>query len=148
MSITISNAIANDASSLAEVRALLQEVNLPFDGVAEHFSHFLLARENEALRGCVGLEIYDDVALLRSLAVAPAQQKTGLGKLLTENILTYARAAKVQEIILLTTTARDFFVNKLGFTLAIRADYNEKLASSPEWNLPCCTSAVFLRLQL
>ncbi len=148
MSNTISHVIANDALSLAEVRALLQEVNLPFDGVAEHFSHFLLAREGESLRGCVGLEIYDDVALLRSLAVAPSQQQTGLGKLLTENILTYARAANVQEIVLLTTTARDFFVHKFGFTVVGRAAYNEKLSSSPEWNLPRCSSAELLRLQL
>lgn len=148
MSITISQASANNASSLTEVGALLQEVGLPAEGVAAHFSHFLLAREEGKLCGCVGLEIYDDVALLRSLAVAPTQQKTGLGKLLTENILAHARAANGREIVLLTTTAHDFFVNKFGFTVAPRDEYNEKLALSPEWNLPRCSSAVLLRREL
>ena len=109
MTVQIIKAQADDATALAEVCALLGEVNLPIEGVAEHFSHFLLARDDSRLVGCVGLEVYGEVALLRSLAVVPRQQKTGLGRQLTEQILKSAKASGARDVVLLTTTATDFF---------------------------------------
>lgn len=148
MSLAITRADAADGASMAEVFALLDEVHLPADGVAQHFSHFLLAHEHEQLIGCVGLEIYGEVALLRSLAVAPQQQRTGLGRRLTESILALARESGVREVVLLTTTAPDFFVNRFGFTPADRQAYDQRLAQSPEWNLPRCSSAILLKREM
>ncbi|HVG28984.1 MAG TPA: hypothetical protein VM864_04615 [Pyrinomonadaceae bacterium] len=59
-----------------------------------------------------------------------------------------ARDEGVREIALLTTTARDFFARKFGFAEAARADYEDRLAASPEWRLPRCSSAAFMRLGL
>ncbi len=148
MTVQISNAEADDANSLAEVCALLGETNLPVEGVAAHFRHFLLARDDSRLTGCVGLEVYGEVALLRSLAVAPLQQKTGLGKQLTEQILKSAAASGAREVVLLTTTAADFFQRHFGFEETTRNRYDALLADSPEWHLPRCSSAVCLRLTL
>jgi N-acetylglutamate synthase-like GNAT family acetyltransferase len=45
---------------------LLRDSDLPLAGVEEHFDSFLVARTDEgALAGCVGLETYGDVGLLR-----------------------------------------------------------------------------------
>jgi N-acetylglutamate synthase-like GNAT family acetyltransferase len=148
MSVRIVRATDDDPIALAEVCALLEAAGLPVEGVAQHFSHFLLALNDRKLCGCAGAEIHGDVALLRSLAVAPAQQKTGLGRQLTESILKLAGESGADEIVLLTTTARDFFVNKFGFVGAKREDYQERLRHSPEWNLPRCASAIFLRRNL
>ena len=135
-------------SDFAEVLALLRAVNLPVEGVAEHFAGFFVAHEDGDLIGCVGQERYGDVALLRSLAVAPAQQGTGLGRELTARLLAEARAVGVREVMLLTTTAAEFFQRHFGFAPVERRAYDEVLAASPEWNLPRCSSASCLRLCL
>lgn len=137
------------AADFAEVRALLSEVNLPLEGVQEHFDEFLVARDAAGeLVGCVGQERYGEVALLRSLAVKPGQQGQGLGRALTLELLAEARAKGVNEVVLLTTTAVDFFQRHFGFEPVERQQYDAALAASPEWRLPRCSSAVCMSLRL
>ena len=62
------------------VRGLLGSCSLPIDGAQQHFADFLLAFEDGALAACGGLECYGDVALLRSIAVAPSRRGKGLGR--------------------------------------------------------------------
>src|SRR5262249_54856033 len=66
--------------------------------------------------GTVGLEVYDDLALLRSLAVTPACQHTVLGRALTETALSYLTTRQFRAVYLLTTTAEAFF-DRHGFCL-------------------------------
>lgn len=136
-------------SDYADVTVLLHTVNLPVDGVHEHLGDFLVARADAGeLVGCVGQERYGDVTLLRSLAVSPAQQGTGLGRELTLELLSAARAYGIREVVLLTTTAAAFFQKHFGFTPAERASYDQTLGASVEWTLPRCSSAVCLVLPL
>lgn len=148
MNVEIINAPANDSAALAEVTALLHRVNLPDEGVAQHFRHFLVARADNKIIGCVGLEIYGEAALLRSLAVAPEQQKIGLGRRLTERALELARISGVREVALLTTTAAAFFKKEFGFQPAERKSYEGMFSQSIEWHLPRCATASFLVLTL
>ena len=137
------------AADLPELLSLLDSVRLPREGMAEHLSGFLVARgATGRVVGCVGMERHGEIALLRSVAVAPELQGTGLGQRLTAALLELARAEGAGEVVLLTTTARDFFAAKFGFREAARGDYDAQLAGSPEWNLPRCSSAVFMRLDL
>lgn len=136
-------------ADLSELLALLGSVNLPHEGVEEHLDGFMVARDAKGrLVGCVGVERHGGVGLLRSAAVAPDAQGTGLGVRLTSALLDAARAEGLEEVVLLTTTARDFFGRKFGFEVAGRDGYAEALARSPEWNLPRCSSAVLMRLHL
>ncbi len=136
-------------ADLDELLALLDAVGLPPDGVAAHLAGFLVARAGaERLVGCVGLERYGEVGLLRSAAVAPDTQRGGLGARLVAALLERAAADGVREVTLLTTTARDFFAHNFGFTIARRADYETQIAASPEWRLPRCAPAVFMRRAL
>jgi amino-acid N-acetyltransferase len=136
-----------DAADLNEVLALLEEVDLPKEGVAEHFGEFFVARDGDKLVGCVGQERYGNVALLRSLAVSPSSQRSGLGQALTTRLLDEARANGVREFVLLTTTARDFFARHFGFSEAERSQFKEAFANSQEWHLPRCSSAACLLLK-
>jgi len=145
MNAVIERAVAQD---LEGVLALLAEVNLPAEGVAEHFSQFHVVREGGKIIGCVGQERYGDAALLRSLAVSPGEQRGGVGRALTARLLEDARARGVREIVLLTTTARDFFARHFGFEVARRNRFDEVFADSPEWHLPRCSSAVCMHLRL
>jgi len=142
---TIERASADD---LEAVLALLGKANLPVEGVAEHFGEFFVARLDGKLIGCVGQERYGEVTLLRSLAVAPDLQCCGLGKALTARLLDEALAAGTHEVVLLTTTAKDFFARLFGFAETERKHFGETFANSPEWRLPCCSSAVCMRLRL
>lgn len=144
-SLTIRRATNDD---LGEVLALLSEVNLPTEGVAECFDSFFVARDDERLLGCVGQERYGEVALLRSLAVSPTFQRGGLGRSLTRRLIDEARTIGLREIVLLTTTAKDFFARHFGFTEIRRADFDEVFANSIEWHLPRCSSAVCMRLKM
>jgi len=141
--------VAATPSDLSDVLELLTAVNLPHDGVREYLDSFLLMRDSEdRLIGCAGLEQYEGVGLLRSVAVAPHLQKTGSGSRLVAATFERARSAGLKELVLLTTTAHDFFAQRFGFVDAGRTDYERILAQSPEWTLPRCSSAAFMRLDL
>jgi amino-acid N-acetyltransferase len=105
-----------------DVRAILdlvEAVHLPPEGIAEAVEYFWVARTGEGIVGSVGLEVYDDVALLRSLAVTPACQHTGLGRALTETVLSYLTTRQFRAVYLLTVTAEAFFARH-GFSLVAR----------------------------
>jgi len=136
------------ASELDEVLALLGKVNLPTEGIVEHLGGFLVARDGDRLVGCVGQERYGDVTLLRSLAVLPELQGSGLGKSLTARLLDEALVAGVSEVVLLTTTAKDFFARQFGFSETARSDFDAAFADSIEWRLPRCSSAACMCLTL
>ena len=140
---------AASAEDLRDILDLLSEVQLPHDGVAENVDAFLVARnEQSPLVGTIGLERYGNIALLRSAAVAPEYQKSGLGSRLTEGLLQRASSEGVEEVVLLTTTASQFFARRFGFCETPRKTYDERLAGSAEWKLPRCASAVCMSLDL
>src|SRR5947209_12343026 len=84
---------------------LVRAVHLPPEGIAETIAYFWVAREGERIIGTVGLEVYDDLAFLRSLAVTPARQHTGLGSALTETALAYLTTPHDRGVSHLTTSA-------------------------------------------
>ena len=134
---------------LGDILALLSAVDLPHEGVADHIEGFILARDPEGrLAGAIGLERHGGVGLLRSAAVAPGLQRSGLGSCLTSALLSRAEGDGVEKVVLLTTTARDFFARRFGFSEADRAEFDGRLSGSPEWDLPRCSSAVCMSLDL
>ena len=137
------------AEGSGEILALLSEVDLPHEGVTEHLGGFLVARDpGGRLVGTVGLERHGQVGLLRSAAVAADFQRSGLGTCLTAALLERAGKDGVEKVVLLTTTAREFFAGRFGFSEAPRADFDGQLAGSREWELPRCSSAVCMSLDL
>jgi amino-acid N-acetyltransferase len=144
------NLTVTDASSddLPEILELLARVELPPDGVAENVASFLVAREDSQLIATIGLERLGNTALLRSAAVAPDYQGCGVGSQLTEQLLKRARNDGIERVVLLTSTARDFFARRFGFCETSRAEFDAELRESSEWNLPLCSSAVCMSLEL
>jgi amino-acid N-acetyltransferase len=132
---------------LTEILTLLESVNLPKEGVAENLDRFLTARSSDGrLIGAIGLERHEKIGLLRSAAVAPDFQRSGLGSKLTACLLDGAGEAGIEEVLLLTSTAREFFERRFGFVEVDRSEYTSKLSGSTEWNLPRCSSAVLMQL--
>jgi amino-acid N-acetyltransferase len=137
------------AENLRDILDLLSKVQLPHDGVAENVSGFLVARdESSRLIATIGLERHGNTALLRSAAVAPDYQGCGIGSRLTENLLERATKNGVERVVLLTSTASEFFARRFGFCETARNVFDKELAGSSEWNLPCCSSSVCMSLDL
>ncbi len=144
--ITIESA---SAANLPEILAVLSAANLPHEGVKEHLDGFLVARNGGGrLVGCVGLERYGKIGLLRSAAVLFEYQSQFIGSKLIHRLLENSARDGIAEIVLLTTTAKDYFQNNFGFQQEKRSHYQKRLADSPEWNLPRCSSAVLMALKL
>jgi N-acetylglutamate synthase-like GNAT family acetyltransferase len=109
--VSITPAMPGDVRAILD---LIEAVHLPPVGIDEAIEYFWVARAGERIVGTVGLEVYDDLALLRSLAVTPTQQHTGLGRILTETALSYLTTRQFCAVYLLTTTAAAFFA-RYGF---------------------------------
>ena len=144
--ISITNASADDLQAILD---LLSQVQLPHDGVAENLSGFLVARdESSRLIATIGIERHGNTGLLRSAAVEPEYQGSGIGSRLTEDLLQRATNDGIERVVLLTTTASDFFARRFGFCETSRTAFDKDLAASSEWNLPRCSSAVCMCLDL
>src|ERR1700753_611329 len=66
--------------SFATVTALLEAAGLPVADLSEdRLQHFFYVSHEESAMGLVGLELYGQEALLRSLIVAPSERGQGLG---------------------------------------------------------------------
>lgn len=135
------------ASDLQAVERLLAAQNLPRAGVAEWLPHFWLAERDDEIVGVAGVEVYGTSALLRSVAVDPAWRGTGLGRLLTDRALEEARAAGVDDVYLLTTTAERYFP-RAGFACVARESVPGELAASAEFRGACPESAVLMHRPL
>lgn len=144
--ITITDASSDD---LRDILNLLSQVQLPPDGVAENVGAFLVARdESSRLIATIGLERHGNTALLRSAAVAPGYQGCGIGSRLTKDLLERATNNGVERVVLLTSTASEFFARRFGFCETSRTEFDKELSGSSEWNLPRCSSAVCMSLDL
>ena len=144
--VTIADASPDD---LRDILDLLSRVQLPHDGVAESVSAFFVARDESYRRiATIGLERHGNTGLLRSAAVEPEYQGCGIGSRLTEHLLEHAGKNGVERVVLLTTTAREFFARRFGFCETSRTAFDKELAASSEWNLPRCASAVCMSLDL
>ena len=141
------NAVTGNPDKV-EVEHLLVECGLPVSDItSEHMEHFFAAGEPSNLTGVVGLELYEDVALLRSLTVSPKHRGTGLGKQLVAYAEQYAFDHGVQEIYLLTTTADKFF-STLGYSAMTRSQAPAAIQGTAEYSNLCPSSSVFMVKQL
>lgn len=133
-----------EPEDLAGVLSLLERSDLPTAGVAEDFTHFLVAESDGELVGVAGLELYDGSALLRSVTVEERWRKTGVGRALVERSLDLARERGVEDIYLLTTTAEHYFP-KFGFACVSRDSVAEGVRGSVEFQCACPESAKVMR---
>lgn len=131
-------------ADLPAVRVLLATAGLPVaDLTAAPRADFWGCHEGTALIGVVGLESYGTVALLRSLAVAPAWQGRGLGSALRAHAERAARQRGVSALYLLTTTAEAFFTRR-GYVRIPREAAPSVLRQTTEFAALCPASAACL----
>lgn len=134
-------------SDLADVLALLGRAHLPPAGVAEAFSHFVVAEHDGKIVGAAGLEIYGPSALLRSVVVDDSWRGSGVGRRLIDHALGEAKQRGIDDVFLLTTTAEHYFP-RFGFACVSRDSVSEEVRASIEFQGACPSSAVVMRKRL
>jgi amino-acid N-acetyltransferase len=130
------------SSDEAGIKAILAACELPYeDLIPVHLQHFWVMRDGPKLAGVIGVEVFEDVGLLRSLAVPEAYRARGIGAQLTEKAEDYARTQGVQMLYLLTITAPDFFARR-GYQRTDRDAAPASLQDTPEFQSLCPEGAV------
>lgn len=132
---------AAESSDLPAILALLERADLPTQGVAESLPHFIVAVSEEQIVGVAGLELYDQSALLRSVAVEETWRGSGVGRLLIERALWSTQAQGIRDVFLLTTTADQYFP-RFGFACIQREAVAAEVRASAEFQGACPASAV------
>ena len=135
------------ATDAADVLRLLSQNRLPLEGLEEHLTTTLVARQDGRIVASAVLEMYQGGALLRSVAVASEQQGRGLGHELTNAAICLAQELGAPAIYLLTTTAEQFFP-RFGFERIAREEVPVSVKASVEFTSACPSSATVMRKSL
>ena len=132
-----------------DVRQLLDEAELPIADLGpEHLVDFLVAERSGTDRietlGIVGLQLFKQVGLLRSLVVSQGDRKSGLGRRLVSAVEAKACYAGVKDLWLLTIDAEQYFEN-LGYKMMSRESAPDSIRNTEEFSGLCPDGAYLMR---
>lgn len=144
MTLQIENATPEEKELMV---SLLKETDLLTEDLPEGLDNFLLAKEGGALVGVAGLEVFESVGLLRSVAVSPAHQGQGIAGRMVEQLLAVADEQNLHAVYLITTTA-DHYFNRYGFITVERQHVPEAIQQTRQFSGLCPLSAVVMKRNL
>jgi amino-acid N-acetyltransferase len=127
---TIRPAVVADAKSIMTLvnELAVQQVMLPRSpaSVIENIRDFVIAELDGQFAGCGALAItWTDIAEVRSLAVVPAMQKHGIGKLLVDSLVEDAKRLGIPRLFAFTYVPG--FFAKMGFKICQHEDLPHKV---------------------
>ena len=130
------------------VQDLLLAADLPIDDLGpERLGGFLIATDENATVGLIGLQVLGTVGLLRSLVVARNARNTGLGGKLVGALESAALAAGITELWLLTIDAERFF-QRQNFEIIDRTAAPDEIRETDEFSTLCPGTAYLMRKML
>lgn len=132
----------------AAITALLSQATLvTADLTPRSFLTFTLALSAGRLVACAGIEVHEDLGLLRSVAVSPELRNSGLGTGMLQRAEHLATQLHLSKLFLLTTTAPAFFARN-GYIRINRDEAPAALRASREFSSLCPASAVVMHKSL
>lgn len=131
---------ATPADALA-IRNLLERNRLPTSDLATSRPAFVVASDGGRIIGTGAIELFGGAALVRSVAVEAQSRGLGVGGLLVLELEQHARNAGVNELVLLTETAADFFAHR-GYRIIDRNTAPRAIQETAEFRSLCPASAV------
>jgi amino-acid N-acetyltransferase len=130
--------------AVSHVERLLTEAKLPASDLSPmHLEHFFACGTVDAPQGVVGLELYGNVALLRSLAVAATSRGKGYGQALIDHAERYAQSQGVREVYLLTTTAAEL-CERFAYRRIDRESSPDVIRQTEHFSALCPSSSAFM----
>jgi amino-acid N-acetyltransferase len=96
------------------------------DDVQKNLAHFRVIRHQGTVIACGSLEHFtEELAEIRSLMVATNIKRSGLGRIIVENLIDIARTRQVRRLMALTYVPE--FFHKLGFKTVNKNIFPEKI---------------------
>lgn len=132
------------AKDCDEVCALLSISKLPIDDIDRTLPHFFVAEVDSSIAGVIGLEVYEQFGLLRSMATKQKYRNYGIATGLVNTLMSYAATTGLKEIYLLTETAKEYFEKK-SFTVIERTKVPAAVQQSAEFSHVCPSHAIVMK---
>jgi amino-acid N-acetyltransferase len=130
------------SADLSAILTLLRCAKLPTDDITSAPDLRLWVLEaKRSVVGVIGMERFGVSALLRSLAIAPDYRRQGLGHKLVATLERDAHATGVEQLVLLTETAKAFFEG-IGYEAIDRRNVPDEIKQSAEFRFLCPASAI------
>jgi len=140
--------ITYNLANAEEVKAIthfLVQNNLPASDIHESAIDFIVAKNNNKIIGCIGLESKGNHGLLRSFAVESEFRNRSIGIELYHRILKQALLFNIKTMHLLSDTASEYF-SKVGFVVAERKNAPYEIAETIEFSSLCPVSSKYMVL--
>ncbi len=131
-------------ADLSLIKELLESHHLPVEDIDTSEISFSLIKEGPDLLACAGVERFEELGLLRSVAVKAELKGKGIGSELIDAVLVQAKSQGIKTMYLLTETAASFF-RKKEFTKTERSEAPESIKQSSEFSGLCPVSAVLMK---
>ena len=130
-------------NSFSDAVALLKQNNLPTEDITEITKLFSIVDKDKVI-ATIGLELYEKIGLLRSFAMDEEYRSKGVGSQLVNFIEDFAKQNDIKEIVLLTTTAAEYFT-KRNYQAIHRENIPGEIKNSSEFKSTCPSSAVVMK---
>lgn len=134
-------------SQRKEIIQLLQGENLPVTDLPASLDNFFVTMENDKVIGAIGLELYTDCGLLRSMIVSRDHRNKNIASGLIRKLEEFARTSGINTMYLLTETADKYF-ERQGYQKINRDDVPEELKVSSEFSHLCPATAFLMKKEL
>ncbi len=135
-----------------DIRALLKALELEWADLRDedHRNFYVLINEHGFV-GCIGIEVFGEDAVLRSLAVNKASRGHGYGWMLADTAINQTRRRGVRRMYLVTDKiASDFFAEQHGFRVVDLSLVSPDALRSPTFKISGARgkNAIAMRLDL
>jgi len=130
-----------------ELKHLLSSNQLCFNDIGEHGVNLFGVRLKDEHFGYFGYQLFDNLALFRSMVVIAEARNKGYGTLIWQQAKNKLLAEGIKEVYLLTNTAAPFF-SKQGFTEVDRTSAPEAISATTEFKEFCPADSVFMKINL
>jgi amino-acid N-acetyltransferase len=132
---------------MIDILSLLTQSGLPTDDIESARPCFVVAIEESTIVGVGGFERFGETGLLRSIAVRAGHRRAGLGRAIVQELEQGARKIGVNEFVLLTETASEFF-RCLGYRAIERQAAPFTVQASAQFRSLCPQSACCMSKRL
>lgn len=141
---TIRSATENEYRAIIH---LLASNALPTADIYEKNISLFVGLVEDEIVAMIGIEQYENVALLRSLCVKDGFKNKKLGIQMLLHLFVFCEKEKIETLYLLTTTAEHYFV-RYGFEKITRDETPQTIKQTREFQDICPASAIIMELKL
>ncbi len=140
MSLDIRKATQNDYMAIIH---LLLSNQLPSLDIHSLNIELFVGLHHQEIIATLGIEKYDDVALVRSFCVQEAFRSQRIGEAMLQYLFQHCQYENIQSLYLLTTTAENYF-KRYGFKTIERATVPVVIQQTKEYSSLCPSSAIMM----